>query len=156
MISFSVSRLEKEEIHLDGVEPPDFLILAGSEPFAIASAMKYSLVISKVSDGALVRGKCSVDISGECGRCLKNVTHTLETEDFDIFVEIPSGVEVCDISEDLRTEMTLALPMNFICDTDCRGLCPVCGVDRNETECSCEDDSTGGSLAWSALDKLKL
>ena len=157
MISFSVSRLEKEDIRLEGEEPPEFVILAGSEPFTVVSPVRYELDVSRVSGGALVTGTCATEISGECGRCLSKVSRRLETEEFRIFVEIPAGVEVCDISEDIRTEVTLALPMNLLCREDCRGLCPVCGADRNRTKCSCKvDGGSSGSSVWSALDDLEL
>ena len=38
----------------------------------------------------------------------------------------------------LETETTLALPMKPLCREDCRGLCPVCGGNRNVTACACE------------------
>jgi len=155
MITFSVSRLEKENIRLEGAEPPYFIVLAGSEPYSVASPVEYDLEISRASGGALVSGCCGVEISGECGRCLTKVSRRVSTEDFRIFVEIPPGVEVCDISEDIRTEITLALPMNFLCRDDCRGLCPVCGADRNRVKCSCHVDNGGTPGVWDALDGLK-
>ena len=157
MIAFSVSRLEKEPIRLEGSEPAEFLILAGSEPFTVTSPVRYRLAVSRVSGGALVTGVCETEISGECGRCLCQVSRRLGTEEFRIFVEIPAGGEVCDISEDVRTEVTLALPMNLLCREDCRGLCPVCGADRNHTKCSCKvDEGNSGAGVWSALDDLEL
>jgi len=157
MITFSVSRLEKEPIRLEGSEPAEFLILAGSEPYTIASPMDYVLDVEHVSGGALVSGRCGVTISGECGRCLVPVSKRVETDDFKCFVETPHGMEVCDISEDIRTEMTLALPMNLFCRDDCRGLCPVCGENLNQKRCSCHtDEAVSPSSVWSALDDLKL
>ena len=157
MIAFSVSRLEKEPIRLEGSEPPEFLILAGSEPFAVASPVDYELDVEHVSGGALVSGRCAVTIEGECGRCLAPVSKRVETEDFKCFVETPHGMEVCDISEDIRTEMTLALPMNLLCRDDCRGLCPVCGCDLNKKRCSCHPgEADAAPSVWSALDDLKL
>lgn len=31
----------------------------------------------------------------------------------------------------------LELPIASVCREDCKGLCPVCGVDRNTTACNC-------------------
>ena len=28
--------------------------------------------------------------------------------------------------------------MTYLCKEDCKGLCPHCGADRNETDCCCE------------------
>ena len=43
-----------------------------------------------------------------------------------------------DLDRLIEAETTLALPMKPLCRTDCRGLCPVCGVNRNVTACRCE------------------
>ena len=156
MIAFSWARLEKEDIRLEGVEPPEFVVLAGDEPYHVDSAVSYALDVARVSGGALVSGRAEVRIVGECGRCLCEVSREVEAADIEFFVEhVPHG-EVCDISEDVRTELTLALPMNLLCSDDCRGLCPVCGADLNAGDCSCERGETRGSGVWDALDGLKL
>lgn len=156
MIAFSLSRLEKEDIRLEGSEPPEFIVLTGAEPFSVTSEVFYALDVSKVSGGALVSGGAHVTITGECGRCLAEVSREVRAEDFQLFVEIPPHAEICDISEEVRTEITLALPMNLLCRDDCRGLCPVCGADLNREKCSCAPPSANGSGVWSALDDLKL
>ncbi|NLA05033.1 MAG: DUF177 domain-containing protein, partial [Firmicutes bacterium] len=43
---------------------------------------------------------------------------------------------------------------NPLCKPDCRGLCPGCGVDLNETTCSCEDESRI-DLRWQKLKELR-
>ncbi|MDR2076418.1 MAG: DUF177 domain-containing protein [Desulfovibrio sp.] len=35
-------------------------------------------------------------------------------------------------------EFSLALPVNPLCREDCRGLCPLCGANRNREDCGCE------------------
>ena len=94
-------------------------------------------------------------ISGLCGRCLAPVEQPIEAEAIALFVEIPAGVEVCDISEDIREELLLELPMNLLCDPECKGLCPKCGADLNRGDCGCRRNSGGGGV-WDALDGIKL
>ena len=36
----------------------------------------------------------------------------------------------------------LNLPLISVCKPDCKGLCPVCGANRNETECGCLQTET--------------
>ncbi len=43
-----------------------------------------------------------------------------------------------DLNELLREQFYLALPMKPLCREDCRGLCPVCGTNRNTATCGCE------------------
>lgn len=157
MISFSAARLEKETIELTGEEPAEFLELDHDEMFQVVSPVKYRLNVERASGGALVRGSCGTVVAGKCGRCLAAVEQPVEARDIAFFVEIPDGMEICDISEDIREELLLELPMNLLCDPDCRGLCPVCGTDLNHGSCSCRrtaEEKTGS--VWDALDDLKL
>lgn len=156
MIAFSLSRLEKENIRLEGTEPPEFILLADGDDFTVSSVVSYVLDVSKVSGGALVSGEVGTEISGECGRCLAPVSRKITTGEIRFFVETSPGMEVCDISEEVRTEITLALPMNLLCRDDCRGLCPGCGADLNFEKCSCRPKPSQGSGVWDALDGLKL
>jgi uncharacterized protein len=32
--------------------------------------------------------------------------------------------------------MLLAFPISPLCDPDCKGLCPICGENLNEVQCS--------------------
>lgn len=50
-------------------------------------------------------------------------------------------------------QVALGVPMKPLCREDCRGLCPVCGVDRNETSCDCAARTT--DPRWAGLAALK-
>ena len=57
-----------------------------------------------------------------------------------------SGTEV-DVTRLVYEQVLLALPTRPLCDEECRGLCPQCGVNRNTTECSCTVASSDSRLA---------
>src|SRR4029077_4763144 len=102
-----------------------------------------------------------------CGRCLAGfditVTPSIETR----FVPSPTGrgdeqeLGAGDLGNDaedqeplalnalLETETSLALPMKPLCREECRGLCPVCGGNRNITACACETPALDSR--WAAL-----
>lgn len=42
-----------------------------------------------------------------------------------------------DLSGLLRENVLLNLPLQPLCRAECRGLCPQCGVNLNETSCQC-------------------
>jgi uncharacterized protein len=44
-------------------------------------------------------------------------------------------------------QVFLALPTRPLCDEECRGLCPQCGVNRNAGQCSCTVDAGDPRLA---------
>ncbi len=157
MICFSVSAVEKAPVILKGVLEQDLLALDADDSFAITGGMEYEFTARQVSGGILVTGSCHAPAHSCCGRCLKDFDFELELQDASFFFEPQPDVEELDITEDVRAELLLELPMNPLCDENCRGLCPVCGSDRNEKPCSCENPGAAEKVSpWSALDDLKL
>lgn len=55
--------------------------------------------------------------------------------------------EDLELTEMVREELSLALPMQNLCRENCAGLCPVCGADLNITKCACERDTLDPRLA---------
>jgi uncharacterized protein len=55
--------------------------------------------------------------------------------------------DLLDLDRVVETETTLALPMKPLCRDDCRGLCPVCGGNRNVVQCSCAERAPDPRLA---------
>ncbi len=115
-----------------------------------------------------IRGRVNGKLESTCDRCLNSVTLPISRE-FDVIyrpmetiareeeVEIsPDELEVgfftgegIDTTDLVAEQVILAMPMKVICAEGCRGLCPVCGVNRNQRECGCaapERDSPFASL----------
>ncbi len=86
-----------------------------------------------------------------CDRCAKpvdypfeaEVSHTLvaslNDEDNDDFILV-EDVKNFDVDALVTDDIFLSLPSKFLCSEDCRGLCPVCGADLNEGQCSCKKE----------------
>lgn len=53
----------------------------------------------------------------------------------------------------LREQVLLALPLKITCREDCKGLCPQCGVNLNQQQCSCVITRT--DPRWSALEEIR-
>ena len=43
-----------------------------------------------------------------------------------------------DLGHLMHEQFVLALPMKPLCDTACKGLCPVCGTNLNTATCDCK------------------
>jgi uncharacterized protein len=126
-----------------------------------------SLTVEKEGETVFVRGDLSARVPLVCGRCLEPYTLAVSPTVDARFVPSPAtrGEErelaaddletdvyrdgVLDLTSLLETETTLALPMKPLCRESCRGLCPVCGGNRNVTACACE--APAPDSRWAAL-----
>lgn len=105
-----------------------------------------------------LRGRITASAEVDCDRCLSTVTLPVET-DFDVtyvpaVADGSSGTaelqeddlsvavfdgEAIDIDELVREQLLLALPTRALCSEECKGLCPLCGANRNtDSACACE------------------
>ncbi len=158
MIKFSTAILDHQELDLTGAEPAALLELENDPMLTVEQDVRYALHVKKVSGGALVSGMAGTVVSGVCGRCLTPVRQEVATGELSLFYEL-EGIDELDITEDIRAELLVNLPANLLCRTDCAGLCPVCGADRNRTDCGCqaraEHETDDDDSPWGALDQLK-
>ncbi len=109
------------------------------------------------NDGIDVDGTVSADWNTVCRRCLADVSgvavgvvdelYQIEPLDPDAYL-IEDGQ--LDLAPLVREVALLELDNERLCRDDCAGLCPVCGVDRNTTECSCNPTVT--DERWAALE----
>jgi uncharacterized protein len=68
----------------------------------------------------------------------------LKLDDTEIAFFEGQGLFLADV---LAEQVLLALPMKVICRSDCRGLCPQCGVNLNNEECRCETHTADPRMA---------
>ncbi|MFS1513241.1 YceD family protein [Chengkuizengella sp. SCS-71B] len=95
-----------------------------------------------------------------CSRCLKEYNKTLQiniqealTQNSEIAksdpeesIQLVTSDEV-DIEPYIRESFLLELPYAPICEESCEGLCPICGVNKNESSCTCKQDQIDPRLA---------
>jgi uncharacterized protein len=75
---------------------------------------------------------------------------SLDREDLDTYFYDDPVVPVAPIIEE---RIQMAVPMKPLCREDCRGLCPRCGIDRNQSDCQCVTEFA--DPRWNALKVLK-
>ena len=125
------------------------------------------LAVEKDGETVFVRGDLAARVPLTCGRCLEPYTVSVTPSVDARFVPSPGtrGEErelgaddletdvyqhgVLDLTALLETETSLALPMKPLCREGCKGLCPVCGGNRNVTPCACE--TRAPDPRWAAL-----
>ena len=112
--------------------------------------------IIPASDGFIISGEFSGDWILECARCLSKLQYPvrdrfrvymsrrlsgLDTRKLDLAQEQLDESELTgnqiDLGNLIREQMILHIPIKATCRNDCKGLCPVCGVNRNQVACDC-------------------
>jgi uncharacterized protein len=92
--------------------------------------------------------ECTVTLALTCDRCLEEVPWTcviqLEKEydksDRDDEWNQESFIEGndLDVGRLILAELLPKIPMKVLCKDDCKGICPVCGTNRNKKDCGCD------------------
>ena len=120
----------------------------------------------------LVSGHIEGKLAIGCDRCLKplelpinndfeleyvtdsdyETSHAAELNEEEMSLSVFDGVGI-DVDEIVKEEVLLAIPTRLLCRDDCKGICSVCGVDRNITNCNCETSDI--DPRWDALKSLK-
>ena len=92
-----------------------------------------------------INGEITCEREFVCDRCLRTFRQK-QHHSFDEEISLEDeGKDACsengkavDITGLVRDTLLAAQPLAHICRPDCRGLCPKCGADLNETECGCD------------------
>ena len=123
----------------------------------VAGEVAVHLTAERQSQGGVrVQGELGVEMEMTCARCLEalsrpmtahfnqyyqsNAHHSLtgeialQTKDMEVGFFTGDFIDVSDI---VREQILLSLPMKPLCQEDCRGLCPACGQNRNRDLCRC-------------------
>jgi uncharacterized protein len=174
-VFFSVQDLEQRKIHFDVVFPPGEIEFSDGTLKQVTPLEAQGVVelLNHTLGEIRIRGHLTVRMGMECDRCLEAAQLPVDS-DFDLYyrpsdtgpdeeeLEIDAGEaelafydgEGLELEEILREYVLLALPMQRICREDCKGICPVCGKNRNQIACECVIKSADDR--WAALRNLKV
>ena len=112
---------------------------AETQPLLAASAVLTSpldvqLSVARHGSGATFSGVVAGEWELACVRCLGPARQRFRTK---VEGDVPAGAPILDATEEVRQALHLALPGHARCRSDCKGLCPKCGANRNEKPCGC-------------------
>lgn len=134
----------------------------------ILEPLKAVFVVFVQEEGVLIRGSVTGKVAIPCNRCTEDAVVVIDQKvdtyepfpaadaddedalevDAEILRLVPTGQGIeMNLAALAWEEFSLALPMKPLCDAECKGLCPACGVNRNTTHCSCETDTLDPRLA---------
>lgn len=116
--------------------------------------------VSVTEDGVVADGKLAALTQLACSRCLKDYWQPLNINFTEMFSAHPAGNPGDELEEQplpadgsidltsiIRDYATLDIPIRQLCAEDCKGLCPVCGMNRNQEDCGHRQESIDPRMA---------
>jgi len=153
---------ESQAFHLEGAGRKDLLSDLGA---AFLEPVKVDLVVRNTGKLFVAHGEFHTYISLLCSRCLEQLVYPIEgVLDFTIMEAAQaedegSSEDVLTLDQDevdlqpLVEEITVTeIPLIPLCKSDCSGLCPICGINRNTGNCDCTRDNI--DPRWEKLKNL--
>lgn len=136
-----------------------------------SSVVQGDIGLVRTDRGILAKGTLCVTVNVTCSRCLRlfgcSLNLKVEDEYFPV-AEVASGTpaplpeesdgitidkyHTLDLTEIIRQNALLALPIKPLCRQDCAGLCSECGHNLNQGSCGCPP--VGTDPRWSKLSQL--
>ena len=151
----TLAELELHRVIASESYAPGSLDFHGAE-YRQAAPLQLNATAELLAEEIRIRGHLATRLESCCDRCLRAVEIPVSC-DFDLYyrpmqtiakeleIEIPAdemevgfytgdGIELADVATE---QVLLSVPMKVVCGDECRGLCPVCRVNRNLTKCDC-------------------
>jgi uncharacterized protein len=119
-----------------------------------ADTIKVDATLDKAGTQMVFKARIQTSSKVECDRCVAPFSIDLSPSYTMYYVwneaekgrfdpsevqVVPTGLPIIDITEDVRQVVLLAVPLKLVCREDCKGLCPRCGKNLNDSACSCTD-----------------
>ncbi|NLG26028.1 MAG: DUF177 domain-containing protein [Clostridiales bacterium] len=115
------------------------------------------------ADAASVRGRLTATAVTRCARCLEPVKVPLDVAVDEIYARdaspgddrYPFSGYRLDLTPMVQEALLLDLPLRVVCGEDCKGLCPICGINRNAARCTCQGNSDAMNPYSALSDELE-
>jgi len=148
----------------------------GIDEFSFDDDIHVICSMQKDMDLARIEGEVNASPILECSRCLKSFRQDIvgyfsivarhlrkgetvpvysdddKNEDEDDLIYIAHDEDSIDITKFVHDALLLSIPLKPVCSEDCKGLCPVCGNNLNESECGCNRESN--DPRWRVLSEI--
>jgi len=151
-----VSDISENGVHIETIEKPEWLInlpelWSEGDEIHLLSKIGIDLQVTRVINEVTVIGNVQLSIEAPCSRCVEPVRVELnpsvslvlspgdKIRDEDDQHETYKDDEI-DLSNYIREQVAITLPVKVVCNEDCKGLCTVCGTNLNEESCACESN----------------
>ncbi|MBO4323504.1 MAG: DUF177 domain-containing protein [Clostridia bacterium] len=126
-------------------EMEDEIITLPNAKFLCPVSITGTLTLSGRS--VFVEGEIAYKLDALCSRCLASTVYEGVVEFDEEFTEDKTVEDayiysrgLVDLSEMTREKVILSMPLSVLCREDCKGICPSCGANLNETKCNCNKE----------------
>jgi uncharacterized protein len=134
--------------------------------------VEVSAILKRVRETLYLEGDIQTVMEMDCSRCLESARFPImasfkyvltpvqkeNQEEKELCAEEMDFVyyqdDLIDLDPLVAEQIILQLPMKVLCQEDCKGLCPRCGINRNRDSCQCHKEQIDSRLA--VLKKLKV
>ncbi|MBC8175559.1 MAG: DUF177 domain-containing protein [Candidatus Marinimicrobia bacterium] len=121
-----------------------------------SDSLQILLRVQHDGQGIYLKGSVELDITEMCDLCLSEYNTTLHGKFEILYTNKRSLVQNSDeqeiylftldqpeinIDPIVNEALLLEEPMKHLCKDDCKGLCPYCGTNLNESTCACKEDT---------------
>lgn len=156
---YNVAQLLKADVGTSFQADIDEERIQLDDDIKVIGPLKGQVRMRRVNQGLLVDGWVDLTLGLACNRCLKEFEHPMHVAFEEVFyptVDVVTGVFLpafdeeeifpidehhqVDLTEAVRQNVLLAIPMVTLCQEDCPGLCPQCGHDLSLGPCECQPE----------------
>lgn len=153
----SVLKAEGEALTVSGKVVFTQNELSGAGPF-FSDDVHFSGTLTNIGNVLEFKANVKGSFSALCARCMKELKKEFDIDFTEMLVNstddisdrdavlLFEGHEV-DLDDIIESNILVNLSLKYLCSEDCKGLCPICGADRNVTACSCGQDEIDPRLA---------
>jgi uncharacterized protein len=169
---FKINEIGDEGLTLDVPVTSEWLASAcpDLEAHPASSGLALRGRLSKSGDDYLLLGHLGGALETPCARCLESAQVAVDAQVAVTFVPADEDEELENddaevvgfagneivLDDEVRDEILLAIPLQVLCSESCKGLCPLCGGNRNVVPCQCEAERRESASRFAALGKLKV
>jgi uncharacterized protein len=127
------------------------------EDYCVIGPVKLDIDLTRSEDRCRLAGRVTAPLELSCSRCaepfawpvdaafdLSYLPQTAkagegeqEVQEEDLGIAFYDG-QVIDLGQLMREQFYLSMPMKPLCSEQCKGLCPQCGTNLNQSGCGCQ------------------
>jgi uncharacterized protein len=178
LVKIRVDEIKDKVLDLSAVEEavvyPSLAALQTAGECTFLEPLRVQLTVAREYDHIRAQGRVTTRVRLGCSRCLAEYVADIDAPFTVFYLPVAAGMsqdeeveltaedlvsvtyegDEIDFAGEISEQVLAEIPYKPLCREECRGLCPVCGVDLNVSDCGCKDESF--NIKFGALKKLKL